>query len=145
MRGVLRLGIQKTLGVVQSHNRVDLAALATGYIIVDDLDGDGVQAEVDRLNALATPATDILADDFEVVLFLNAPPLGPSSPKSSLALRPLGCSQKSSCAALCNLREFASSTCKLSVISLSFRCAISSLSCNLGEFQLELVVFTSSP
>jgi hypothetical protein len=43
MRGALRLGIQKALGVVQSHNRVDLAALASGYIVADNLDDDGAR------------------------------------------------------------------------------------------------------
>jgi hypothetical protein len=55
-------------------------ALATGYIIADDLDDDGVEAEANRLDALAAPATDILTDDFEEVLFPNAPPAGPLEP-----------------------------------------------------------------
>jgi hypothetical protein len=71
MRGALRLGIQKTLGVVQSHYRVNLAALATGYIVADDLDDDGAEAEANRLDALAAPAADILVDDFEEILFPN--------------------------------------------------------------------------
>jgi hypothetical protein len=65
------------------------------------------QDEASRLDALAAPTTDILADDFEEVLFSNVPPPSPSSPESSWALRPLGYSQKSSRAALCNLRQFA--------------------------------------
>jgi hypothetical protein len=40
MQGALRLGILKTLGVVQSHYLVNLAALAKGYIIANDLDDD---------------------------------------------------------------------------------------------------------
>jgi hypothetical protein len=40
MRGALRLGIQKTLGMVQSHYLVNLASLAMGYIVVDDFDDD---------------------------------------------------------------------------------------------------------
>jgi hypothetical protein len=92
MWGALRLGIQKTLGMVQSHYRVDVATLATGYIVADDLDDDGAEAEANRLYALAAPTADILTDDFEEVLFPNAPPSGPSSPESSWALRPLGCS-----------------------------------------------------
>jgi hypothetical protein len=80
MRGALRLGIQKTLGVVQSHYRVDVAVLATVYIVVDDLDGDGAKAEAKRLDALAAPAADILTDNFEEVLFSNAPPAGPLEP-----------------------------------------------------------------
>jgi hypothetical protein len=80
MRGVLCLGIQKTLGVVQSHYRVDVMALATGYIVDDDLDDHDAEAEANRLDALSAPATDILANDFEEVLFPNAPPTGPLDP-----------------------------------------------------------------
>jgi hypothetical protein len=76
-RGALRHGIQKTLGMVQSHYVVSLAALATGYIITDNLDDDGVQAVVDRLDAAAGHATADLADAFEVGLFPNATPAGP--------------------------------------------------------------------
>jgi hypothetical protein len=107
MRGALLLGIEKALSMVQSHNRVDLAALASVYIIADNLDDDSAQAEEICLYALAAPTADILADDFEEVLFPNAPPPGPSSPESSWALGPLGYSQKSSCVALCNLILFA--------------------------------------
>jgi hypothetical protein len=80
MRGALRLGIQKTLGVVQSYYRVNLAALATGYIIVDGLDDDTAEAEVNRLDVLVAPAADILADDFAEILFSDAPPAGPLEP-----------------------------------------------------------------
>jgi hypothetical protein len=80
MRGALRLGIQKTLGLVQSHYRVDVAALATGYIVADELDEDGAEAEVNRLDVLAAPDANILADDFEEVLFPNAPPAGHLEP-----------------------------------------------------------------
>jgi hypothetical protein len=80
MRGTLSLGIQKTLGVVQSYYQVDLATLATGYIVADDLDDDGVEAEANHLESLVAPAADILADDFEEVLFPNAPPAGPLEP-----------------------------------------------------------------
>jgi hypothetical protein len=74
MRGALRLGIQKTLGVVQSHYRVNLAALAMGYIIANGLDDDAAEAEANRLDMLATPAADLLADDFAEILFPDAPP-----------------------------------------------------------------------
>jgi hypothetical protein len=40
---------------------LNLAALATGYIVPNDLDEDGAEAEANRLDALAAPATDILA------------------------------------------------------------------------------------
>jgi hypothetical protein len=80
MRGALRLGIQKTLGVVQSHYRVNLAALAMGYIIADGLDDDAAEAEANRLDMLAAPAADLLADDFAEILFPDAPPAGPLEP-----------------------------------------------------------------
>jgi hypothetical protein len=80
MRGALHLMIQKTLGVVQSHYLVNLVALATGYIIADDLDDDEAQAVADRFNALAAPAAAALADNFEEVLFPNPPPAGPLDP-----------------------------------------------------------------
>jgi hypothetical protein len=80
MRSALRLGIQKTLGVVQSHYIVNLAALDTGYIVADDLDDDEAQAVADRLDALAAPAAAVLADDFEEVLFPNTPPAEPLEP-----------------------------------------------------------------
>jgi hypothetical protein len=80
MRGALRLGIQKILGVVQSQYRIDVAALATSCLVTDDLDDDGAEAEVNRLDAIATPAADILANDFEEVLFPNTPPARPLEP-----------------------------------------------------------------
>jgi hypothetical protein len=46
MRGALHPGIQKTLGVVQSHYLINLSALSTAYIVADDLDDDGAQAVV---------------------------------------------------------------------------------------------------
>jgi hypothetical protein len=84
MRGALRLGIQKTLGVVQSHYRVNLAALEIGYIVADGLDDGVVEADANRLDALAAPAADILADDFMEILFPDAPrPAGPKPLHSS--------------------------------------------------------------
>jgi hypothetical protein len=54
--------------------------MATGYIVADDLDDDGAEAEANRLNALAAPASDILANDFAEILFSDAPPVGPLEP-----------------------------------------------------------------
>jgi hypothetical protein len=88
MRGAFRLGIQKALGVVTTHYIVDLAALATGYVVADNLDDDGAQDAVNQIDAAAAD----LADAFEEDLFPNAPPAAPLSPESSRALKPLGCS-----------------------------------------------------
>jgi hypothetical protein len=73
------MGVQKTLGVVQSQYRVNLGALSTSYIIPDSLDDDGAEAEVNRVDVLAAPAVDILADDFMEILFPDGPP-GPLEP-----------------------------------------------------------------
>jgi hypothetical protein len=77
---VLHLGVQKTLGVVQSHYRVNLGALSTGYVIPEGLDDDGEEAEMNHVDLLAAPATDILTDDFMEILFPNAPSVGPLEP-----------------------------------------------------------------
>jgi hypothetical protein len=66
--------------VVQSHYRVNLAALAMGYIIADGLDDDAAEAEANHLDMLAAPAADLLADDFAEILFPDAPPAGPLEP-----------------------------------------------------------------
>jgi hypothetical protein len=73
-------GVQKTLRVMQSHYRVNLGALSTGYIIRDGLDDDGAEAEMNHVDALAAPAADILADDFMEILFPDAPPTDPLEP-----------------------------------------------------------------
>jgi hypothetical protein len=63
--------------VVQSHYQVNLRALSTRYIVPDSLDDDGAEAEMNRVDALVSPAADILADDFMEILFPDAPPVGP--------------------------------------------------------------------
>jgi hypothetical protein len=80
MRCALCLGVQKTVSVVMSHYRVNLGVLSTGYIIPEGLDDDGAEVEMNRLDALAAPAADILADDFMEILFPDAPPAGPLEP-----------------------------------------------------------------
>jgi hypothetical protein len=77
MRHALHLGVPKALVVVASHYRVNLGAISTGYVIPEGLD-DGV--EMNRVDALAAPATNVLAEDFMEFLFLNAPPAGDLEP-----------------------------------------------------------------
>jgi hypothetical protein len=69
----LHLGIQKALDMVISHYQVNLEAVSTGYIVPV-----GVEDEVamDRADALAAPAADILAEDFTDFLYLDTPPAG---------------------------------------------------------------------
>jgi hypothetical protein len=40
---------------VQSHYRVNLGVLSTGYIVPDGLDDDGAEAEINCVDALAAP------------------------------------------------------------------------------------------
>jgi hypothetical protein len=66
---MLRLGVQKALGVVRSHYEVNFEVLAEGYVVPD-----GVEDEVamERVDALAADAAETLAEAFEEFLFPDA-------------------------------------------------------------------------
>jgi uncharacterized protein (DUF849 family) len=70
MRRALHLGVKKALGVVASHYQVDFEAVSLGYVVPV-----GVEDEVamDRADALAATAADMLAEDFMDILFPDAP------------------------------------------------------------------------
>jgi hypothetical protein len=69
----LHLGVQKALGVVASHYQVDLEAVSTGYVVPVGVDDE---VAMNRADALAAPASDILAEDFTNFLFPDAPAAG---------------------------------------------------------------------
>jgi hypothetical protein len=73
MRRALHLGVQKALGVVRSHYKVNLEVVASGYIVPE-----GVEDEVamESADALTTAAAEMLAEDFEDFLFPDAPDAG---------------------------------------------------------------------
>jgi hypothetical protein len=73
MRRALHLGVQKALSVVGSHYQVDFEAVASGYVIPV-----GVEDEVamERADALAATAAEMLAEDFVDFLFHDAPDAG---------------------------------------------------------------------
>jgi DNA repair exonuclease SbcCD ATPase subunit len=73
MRRALHLGVQKALGVVASRYQVDLEAVSTGYVVPVGVDGE---VAMNRVDALAAPAADVLAEDFMDFLFPDAPPAG---------------------------------------------------------------------
>jgi hypothetical protein len=73
MRRALHLGVQKALGVVASHYQVDLVAISTGYIVPVGVDDE---VAMNRVDALAASAADVLAEDFMDFLFPDAPPAG---------------------------------------------------------------------
>jgi hypothetical protein len=77
MRCALHLGVQKALGVVASHYRVNFGAISTGYFV--PVGGDD-EVEMNRVDALAAPAANVLAEDFMEFLFLDAPPAGGPEP-----------------------------------------------------------------
>jgi hypothetical protein len=65
MRRALHLGVKKALGVVRSHYEVNLEAVASGYFVPE-----GVEDEV------VMEGADALAEDFEDILFPDAPDVG---------------------------------------------------------------------
>jgi hypothetical protein len=73
MRRALHLGVQKALGVVASHYQVDFEAVSSGYVVPV-----GVEDEVamNRADALAATAVDMLAEDFTDFLFPHASAIG---------------------------------------------------------------------
>jgi hypothetical protein len=73
MRRALHLGVKKALGVVASHYQVDFEAVSSGYVVPV-----GVKDEVamDRADALAATAADMLTEDFTDFLFPDAPVVG---------------------------------------------------------------------
>jgi hypothetical protein len=73
-------GVQKALGVVASHYRVNLRAISTGYVIPEGLDDEGAEVKMNRVDALAAPAANVLAEDFMEILFPDAPPADPLEP-----------------------------------------------------------------
>jgi hypothetical protein len=66
--------------VVVSHYRVNLRALSTGYIIPEGFDDAGAEVEMNRMDALAAPAADVLVNDFMEILFPEAASAGPLEP-----------------------------------------------------------------
>jgi hypothetical protein len=69
MRRALRLGVQKALGVVRSHYEVNFEAVAEGYIVQEGVEDE---AAMERVDALATDAAEVLAEAFEEFLFSDA-------------------------------------------------------------------------
>jgi hypothetical protein len=83
MRRALHRGVQKALGVVASHYQVDFEAVSMGYIVPDGVDDETV---MNRTDALAAPAADMLAEDFTDFLFPNAPAAGGPQARRSLGV-----------------------------------------------------------
>jgi hypothetical protein len=61
MHRTLRPGVQKALGVVALHYQVNLGAISTGYVVPIGVDDE---VEMNHVDALAAPATNVLTEDF---------------------------------------------------------------------------------
>jgi hypothetical protein len=77
MRSALHLGVQKALGVVASHYRVNLGAISIGYVVPAGADDE---VEMNCVDTLIAPTANILAEDFIEFLFSDAPPAGGPEP-----------------------------------------------------------------
>ena len=71
LKGALRLGVQKALGVVSTHYVVDFEHLATGYIVPDGDDDTKIEA-MEQADKGAEGAATTLAGLFEGGLFPDA-------------------------------------------------------------------------
>ena len=71
LKGALRLGVQKALGVVSMHYIVNFELLATGYIIPNGDDDAKVDA-MEQADAAAKGAASALAELFESELLPGA-------------------------------------------------------------------------
>jgi RNA 3'-terminal phosphate cyclase len=73
MHRALHLGVKKALGVVASHYQVDFEAVSSGYVVLVGVEDEEV---MNRADALAVTAADMLAKDFADFLFPDAPGAG---------------------------------------------------------------------
>jgi hypothetical protein len=69
----LHLGVQKALGMVESHYQVDFEAVAPGYVVPIGVED---KVAMERADALAAAAAGTLAEDFMDFLFPDAPNTG---------------------------------------------------------------------
>jgi DNA-binding Lrp family transcriptional regulator len=70
MRRALHLGVKKALGVVASHYQMDFEAVSSGYVVPIGVEDEEA---MNRADALAATAADVLAEDFADFLFPDAP------------------------------------------------------------------------
>jgi hypothetical protein len=71
MHHALHLGVQKALGVVVSHSRMNLRAISTGYVVPVGVDDE---VEMNRVDTITAPTANVLTEDFMDFLFPDGPP-----------------------------------------------------------------------
>ena len=72
LKGALRLGVQKALGVVSMHYTIDLEQVATGYVVAPSADKDVAVAAMEQADATAEGAASTFFGLFEGDLLLDA-------------------------------------------------------------------------
>jgi hypothetical protein len=73
LRGALRLGVQKTLGLTSSHYKLNVKLQLDGYVVPEDVMGEEAEREaVKKIDASMADNAAALADRFEVDLFPDA-------------------------------------------------------------------------
>jgi hypothetical protein len=73
VRCALHLGVKKALDMVASHYLVDFEAVSSGYVVPVGVEDEEA---MNRVDALAATAADMLAEDFADFLFPDAPGAG---------------------------------------------------------------------
>jgi hypothetical protein len=73
MHHALHLGVKKALSVVASHYPVDFEAVSSGYVVPVGVEDDEA---MNRADALAATAADMLAEDFADFLLPDTPGVG---------------------------------------------------------------------
>jgi hypothetical protein len=73
VRCALHLGVKKALDMVASHYQVDFEAVSSGYVVPVGVEDEEA---MNRVDALAATAADMLAEDFADFLFPDAPGAG---------------------------------------------------------------------
>jgi hypothetical protein len=69
MRHALHPGVQKALGMVRSHYKVNFEAVASGYVVPEGVEDE---AAMEQADALAADAAKALTEAFSEFLFRDA-------------------------------------------------------------------------
>jgi hypothetical protein len=88
VRCALCFGVQKTLGVVRFHYKVNFEAVASSYVVPE-----GVEDEVaiEQVDALAADAAETLTENFLEFLFPDAADVDAPQARRSLGTWPIFC------------------------------------------------------
>jgi hypothetical protein len=146
MHHALHLGVKKALGVVASHYQVDFEAMSSGYVVMVGVEDEEA---MNRADALAATAADMLAEDFTDFLFPDAPGAGdPQAERPSgvqaLFVQTLAFSPRGHVISDYLFGMFEHLKIEVMFLFRLSRCSAALFLC-LGKFELERFDFTSGP